>query len=94
MALAQMAVVIPAGYLNQSCLLEFNNNCKLKRLTVVQYSDSSYFPDLNCLFSPFQMGQLHAFCLQERLWPVGWACSVWSTEELGKPADSYTTESS
>lgn len=45
-----MAEVAPAGYLKQPCLLEFNNNHKLKRLTVVQYSDSSYFPNLNCLF--------------------------------------------
>lgn len=48
-ALAQMAVVIPAEYLKQPCFLELNNNHKLKRLTVVWYSDSSYFPNLNCL---------------------------------------------
>lgn len=52
MALAQMAVVIPAEYLKQPCFLEFNNNNhNLNKLTVVQYSDSSYFPNLNCLLA-------------------------------------------
>lgn len=41
-----MAVVIPAGYLKQPCFLELNNNHKLKRLTVVWYSDCSYFTNL------------------------------------------------
>lgn len=49
--LSQMAVVIPAGYLKQPCLLELNNNHKLKSLIVVWYSDSSNFPNLNCFLS-------------------------------------------